>query len=156
MSSWGRKVRGILGLSAVGGVLGGLYGAARLGVLAILGSGTFVLEGLMMGVATYAGFAAIAIGGVGLLLATAGSRLSLDQLSPFRAGAVGALLGAAAPVLFILATWSGAVGTAALLSVALRFGLLGGILGGGLVAVAKRADPALPRAGDDPLLLGED
>lgn len=156
MSSWARKVRGILGLSAVGGVIGGLYGAVRLGLMAIFGSGTFIMEGLLLGMATYATFAAIATGGVGLLLATAGSRLSLEELSPLRAGIVGGLLGAAAPVLFVLATWSGGVAAPALVSVALRFGVLGGILGGGLVAVAKRADPALPGSGDDSFLLGKD
>lgn len=156
MSGWVRKVKGVFGLSAIGGVLGGLFGAARFGVLALLGAGGWSWEILGQGVLAYGGFAAIATGGVGLLLATAGSRLSLEELSPLKAGLVGALLGGLAPVLFVLATFSGGIATPAIASIALRFGLLGGILGGGLVAVAKRADPALPRGGDDPILLSRD
>lgn len=153
MSGWVRKVRGVFGLSAIGGVLGGLFGAARFGVLALLGAGTVSVEMLVQGVLAYGAFAGIATGGVGLLLATAGSKLSLEELSPIRAGLVGALLGGIAPVLFVLGTFSGGLGTPALLSIALRFGLLGGILGGGLVAVAKRADRTLPSGEDDGLLL---
>lgn len=156
MNSWGRKLRGLLGLTAFGGAIGALYGMARMGLMALMGVEALTFEMLLQTAAAYGGFASIASAGVGVLLATTGSRLRLQELSPWKAGMLGVLLGAGAPLLFILATWSGGTGAPALLSIALRFGLLGGVVGGGLVAVAKRADASLPGSSEGPVLIGKD
>jgi hypothetical protein len=156
MQKWLKKLRGLLGFSAVGGAIGALFGLARFGVMMLTGGVGVSVDLLLNSVLVYGGFAAIASGGVGVLLATAGSRLRLQELSPLKAGICGALLGATAPVVLVLATWSGATAPVVFASLALRFGLLGGVLGGGLVAVAKRADRTLPTGSAEPLLLGEE
>ena len=125
MKKWVRRLRGLLGLSAIGGAIGALFGMARIGLLALLG-----IEGLTAGVlfgtaAFYGAFAAVAAGGVGVLLATAGSRLTLQELSPWKAALCGAALGAAAPLLFALVTYTGVGGLSAFATIAVRFGLLG-------------------------------
>lgn len=144
MAQWGRKLKGLVGLSAVGGAIGAVYGALRAGMLALTGLG-FVPEVFVSMVTSHAAFAALTTAGVGLTLATVGSRLSLSELSPWKAALVGGVCGAAIPLGVVALTFTG-VGTAGIfLTIGARYGLLGAVLGGGLVAVAQRADRrALP------------
>lgn len=153
MSEWGRKLKGLLGLTAVGGAIGAIYGAVRAGFIMMTGFG-FEPALLTSMMTSHALFAGLTTAGLGVTLATVGSRLSLRELSPWRAAAIGGLLGAAIPVGFIALTFTGFGAPAIFASVAARYGLLGAALGGGLVAVAQRADRTLP--GEERRLFLED
>lgn len=154
MAQWGRKLKGLVGLSAVGGVIGAIYGAARAAILAFTGFGW--APDIFMGMITsHAGFAALTTAGVGITLATVGSRLSLSELSPWKAALVGGVCGAAIPLGVIALTFTGVGMPGVFLAIGARYGMLGAALGGGLVAVAQRADRrALP--GEESRLYLED
>ena len=133
---WWKKLRGLTGLTAIGGLLGGVLGSLWLGASTLLAGGSVSPGLLLSGAAIYGGFAALATGGVGVLLATVGSGRTLSELSAARAGVCGALLGAVAPVLGLSLFASFPI--AILASAALRFGVLGGALGAGLVTMRAR------------------
>ncbi len=135
---WWKKLRGLRFLTAIGGLAGGLLGGAWFGVKALLVGGALSPAGVLTAAAVYAAFGALSTAGVGVLLTTVGAGRKLSDLSAAKAGLFGAVLAATAP-LFLLAV-TGAGSSAALAGVALRFGVLGGVLGGGVVAVAKRAE----------------
>ncbi|MEM7413857.1 MAG: hypothetical protein AAF389_00085 [Gemmatimonadota bacterium] len=154
MSGWGKRLKGILGLSVIGGAIGSAYGVVRLGLMALLGMGGLTTTNLLGAVAVYGAFAALATGGVGVLLTTVGRRLSLHELSPWKAALFGAVLGAGAPLLLIGATYTGVQTGAVLAAIGLRFGLMGGLLGGGFVAAAQWADRNALDAPDEATLIG--
>lgn len=152
MERWVGKLRGLFGLSAVGAAAGGLFGA-----LWEIGSTWLGLGGLSFGslgwsAALWAGFGAFAAGGVGVFLAAVGSKRTLEELSVWRAGIGGAVLGSVAPLAMVFAVtggfWAPSIGYVAGLS-----GLFGGLLGGGLVLTAKRAHAAELRSSREPDLL---
>lgn len=155
MSGWGKRLKGLLGLSAIGGAIGALYGVARVGLMALFGIGGLSVSNLLGAVAIYGAFAALATGGVGVLIATVGRRLSLHELSPWKAALFGAVLGAGAPLLVLGATYTGIQTWAVLTAVGLRFGLMGGLLGGGVVAAAQWADKNVIEGAQEPTLIGE-
>lgn len=141
MKRWVAKLRGLFGLSVVGAAAGGLFGA-----LWEIGSTWLGLGGLSFGslgwsAALWAGFGAFAAGGLGVFLAAVSAKSTLEELSAWRAGAGGAVLGSVAPLVLVFAVTGGfaapAIGYVAGLS-----GLFGGLLGAGLVVTAKRAHAA--------------
>ena len=138
MGRWPRKLRGLAGLTAVGGLIGavsgGLTGLIQLW-LGVLGTGPpLLVAGLA---AVWGGYGASVAACVGVLLAVMGPKKSLTELSAWLTGLCGAVIGAAAPLglayafSFPLSIMGGAV---------VQFALLGGALGAGLVIAAKRAE----------------
>lgn len=155
MSDWGRKIRGLLSLSVIGGGLGALFGAARVGLMAVFGVGAVTPDLLVATMALYGTFAALATGGVGTVLALTGARSSVQELSVWKAAALGAAVGGGAALVVLLTTYTtGVYPIATLASIALRFGVVGGVVGGGVIAAAKRADSRALEPGSDPSLLG--
>ena len=150
IEQWWKKLRGLNVLTAVGGLAGGLLGGVWFAVRVLLSGGAISPTSVLTAAAIYAGFGALATAGVGVLLATAGTGKKLSELSVPKAGLCGAVLAAAAPLIFI--ALFGAVPTAALVGIALRFGALGGVLGAGVVAVAKRAESNELASSKHPLL----
>jgi hypothetical protein len=147
---WWKKLRGLNVLSVVGGLAGGLLGGVWFAVRVLLSGGAITPASLLTAAAIYAGFGALATAGVGVLLATAGTGKKLSELSVPNAGLFGAVLAAAVSVLFL--ALFGAVPAAALAGTALRVGALGGVLGAGVVAVAKRAESNELASSKHPLL----
>lgn len=163
MSRWTQRLRGLLGLGAIGGLTGALLGSMWGVAARLLGLDpaplleqvvNFGLLGLISGSWCAAGF--------GALLATLDGRKSLDQLPLWRMALFGAAVGAALPLLFIFGT-SGLVNFTALPGVVAGIvgtgALLGGGLATGLVGAAKRAHrremglvrmTALPGSGGGP------
>ena len=149
IEQWWKKLRGLNVLTAVGGLAGGLLGGVWFAVRVLLSGGAISPTSVLTAAAIYAGFGALATAGVGVLLATAGTGKKISELSVPKAGRCGAVLAAAAPLIFIALF---AVPTAALAGIALRFGALGGVLGAGVVAVAKRAESNELASSKHPLL----
>lgn len=136
MRRWMRKMRGILGLTTVGAVGGAVFGALwSLGAAAV---GGFYFGGPGWTVALFSGFGAFSSGGMALLLAGRDEGTDIEDLSPWRVAAYGALAGALAPVGLVLAVtgglWTPGLGIVVGISSA-----LGGLLGGGVMAAARRA-----------------
>ncbi len=137
MGRWLRKLRGLAGLTAVGGLIGavsgGLTGLIQLW-LGVWGTGPLSVA---LFAAVWGGYGASVAACVGVLLAVMGPKKSLTELSAWLTGLCGAVIGAAAPLglayalSFPLSTMGGAV---------VQFALLGGALGAGLVIAAKRAE----------------
>ena len=140
MGRWLRKLRGLAGLTAVGGLIGavsgGLSGLIQL-LLGVWGAGPLALA---LYPALWGGYGASVAACVGVLLAVVGPKKSLTELSPWQTGLCGlcgAVIGGAAPIglavalSFPLWLMGGAV---------VQFALLGGALGAGLVIAAKRAE----------------
>ena len=133
MKTWLRRLRGVLGLGAVGGVVGWLFGALWWFAVSVLGVGGLEFGSLGVTGALWAFFGAFATTGTGLLLLVLGSTGSLERLSPWRVAAFGALAGFVAPPAFV-GFWGPTVALVASISSA-----FGAVLGGGLVWAAKRA-----------------
>ena len=140
MAGWLRKGRGLAGLSAVGAAAGALFGAAwSAGIAILFGSAGINFVALGAGALVWGGFGAFTACGVGIGLAVLGSGKSLSELSVLQAGTMGLVLGAAGPLLLLFSVtgtfaWGLLAGPIGMSSV------LGSLLGGGLVAAAKRAD----------------
>jgi len=152
MASWRKRLRGILGLGVLGAAAGGLFGGLWWFGTAVLGLGGVVFGPLGWTAALWASFGAFAAGGAGLLLTALGSRQTLEQLSPWRLGAFGAVMGFLAPPAYMF-LMTGVFWGPTLSLVATISGLLGGALGSGLVLAAKRAPRELSTGGES-LMLG--
>lgn len=140
MSNWGRKVRGILGLSTIGGFAGSLIGAMWSVVSGLLTFGTVVPPGnIVVGAIVWGSFGAFASGGFGLALGILGSRVSLDRLRLWHAALLGGLVGSVFPTaILVLFTGSALSLTVPLLASASALCAgLGGLLSFSLVAAAK-------------------
>ena len=138
MGRWLKRLRGILGLGVVGGAVGALFGGLWWFGSSVLGIGSIVFGTLGWTAARWGGFGAFAASGAGLLLTALGSRQTLEELSPWRVGAFGALMGFLAPPAFVFlmtgSFWGPTVGLVAAIS-----GVFGGALGSGLVLTAQHA-----------------
>lgn len=159
MSNWGRKLRGALGLSVIGGTLGGLLGAGWALVSGVLSYGWgFPPGNLVVGAVVWGSFGAFAAGGLGVGLGLLGERITLDELPLWKAGFIGAVAGALFPFA-ILAMVGGSVLSVAFPLLASVSGLcagLGGLLSFSLVAAAKHgSDDSLGSGGSTPLLPDE-
>lgn len=148
------KFRAILGTSALGGFVGGVFGSAMLGVAAT--SGEFGLGFFAFGVAVSAGVGAVIGGGFGTLLALS-PRSSLEELGVARGALLGAVAGAAFPLAAAILTggWLVPLIPQQVALLGAVFGAAGAVLSGGLVAVAKDADDSALEAGVDTALLEE-
>jgi hypothetical protein len=153
MATWLRKMRGVVGtgliwglpgavVGAIGGVVASVFGGAPL--LGTIAYGGFVLGGTFFLLGT--SFAA--------LLALGEGRRTLDELTPWRAAAWGAVAGGVAPFLALLILEPG---TAVLLSdprlltaflaASGSYGALTAAMAAGTIAVARRAPGQLPSGG---------
>ncbi len=148
MTGFLRRLRGLLGLSAVGGTVGGILGVVYAFVTSFLGLGSIAFGSVGWTAALWAGFGAAAAGGVGLVLATLESRRSLGELSAGRAALGGAVVGALAPLAVVFAL-TGGIYVSGVSFVAGLSGLLGAGLGAGFVSMAKRAEKAELGRGED-------
>lgn len=149
MGDWLRKLRGLAGLSAFGGVAGALFGVLMIIVTSVVwGVGGISLMTLVSGAIPWALIGAVSAGGAGLAIVTLDSHKSLPELSAPRTALYGGVLGAACLLAMLLLLTPGV--PLAALSIGAGCGAaLGGGIGGGLVAAAKRADRAsLTRGGN--------
>ena len=150
---WIRKLRGVAGLSAVGGAIGAVFGVFwKLGAT-MWGFGTLGLAGVAWSVVLWSGTGILAAGGVAALIATSRSVGSVREVSTWKVGACGALMGAGAPALVVL-LMAGSVSFSATALAAGVTGVLGGLLGAGLVEAAKRADMMELDPGERPPAIG--
>jgi len=143
MGNWLKRLRGTLGLGAIGGAAGALFGSLWWFGTNLLGL-QFTFGSLGMASAVWGGFGAFAASGAALLLAAFGSRQTLEELSPWRVAAFGAAMGFLAPPGFIFMVtgsfWAPGVASFGLVAfIATISALLGAGLGGGLVLSAQRA-----------------
>ena len=141
MGGWLKRLRGVMGLGLVGGAAGAVFGGLWWFGSSVLGLGSIVFGTLGWTAALWGGFGAFATTGVGVLLATDGAKSTLEDLSPWRVAAFGAVMGLLAPpVLVFVVTgsfWAPGVGLVGGMS-----GVFGALLGSGLVLTAKRAQAA--------------
>ena len=140
-----KKLRGVAGLTAFGGLAGALYGVLMIVISSLFfGYGSISLDLLASGALPWAFIGGVSAGGVGLTIATVESQKSLSELSASRAALYGAVLGAAA-ILAALVLLTPGLPVGQLIVGAGFAAPLGGGVGAGLVAAAKRADrDALP------------
>ena len=161
LTTWLRKLRGILGTGLIWGLPGAVVGAIG-GVVASVFGGGPLLGSMVTG--------CVLVGGSFFLLGTsfaaaltlAEGRRTLNELSPMRAALWGGLAGGVLPVLALLALQPGIdhllgdtqVLTALLAAVG-SYGALSAALAGGTVAVAKSApgEPVLSPGSVGPELI---
>ena len=152
-----KKLRGLAGLTAFGGLAGALFGALMIVISSLFfGYGSISFALLASGALPWALIGGLSAGGVGLTIATVESQNSLSELSALRAALYGAVLGAAA-LLAILVLLTPGLPVATLIVGAGFAATLGGGIGAGLVAAAKRADrDDLPEPRGRGVLPGDD
>jgi hypothetical protein len=147
-----RRLRGVLGLGAFGGLAGALAGSLFWVGVFLLGETNGVVFGSLGWTAALWGtFGAFGAAGAGALLTLSSSRRTFDQVSPWRLAAFGAAMGFLAPPAYMF-VMTGAYWGPVLSILAAASGVLGGSIGYGLVAVAKRAPTELV-SGNEPALL---
>lgn len=146
LSDLARTLRGLLGVTGLGGAAGALVGAFLASARGLVGWGAAWAWPDVIGVATGGFLYGATCGlGFGLALLAVDSKRSLRELPLWRMAALGALLGAGVPVVFMLLT-SGldhflyAPGIVA--SVTTQGAVLGGLVASSMVALAQRADRA--------------
>jgi hypothetical protein len=139
MNRWMARLRGVLGLSVIGGGVGAIFGSVWAVVSQLMTFGTVFGFSFLSGALVWGVFGALAGGSFGVLLATLGARRSLDEIAIWRAGLWGGAAGAVVPIA-VMAVANGALPPILGMLPFLGFcGGLGAILGSGLVAVAKYA-----------------
>jgi len=141
MGRWVTKLRGLLGLGLIGGAVGGLFGGLWWLGTDVLGMGEIAFGSLGWTVGLWGGFGAFATTGVGVLLATVGAKRTLEELSPAWAGLAGGAMGGVAPFGLAFAL-TGDLMAPWIFIIAGTSALVGGLLSGGLVLTAKRAQSA--------------
>lgn len=144
------KLGAVLGTSVAGGAIGAIFGSSLMAVGALGGAGE-VSVGLFLATAAISGGVGAFIGGgFATLLALSGER-TLEQLGLARSAVFGALAGAAFPPLAAILTggWLVPFELSQMALLGATFGLLGGGLSAGLVAVAKGAEAPELSPGDE-------
>ena len=135
-----KKLRGLAGLTAFGGLAGALYGLLMIVISSLFfGYGSISWDVLASAAIPWALIGGVSAGGVGLAIATVESRKSLSELSALRAAVYGAVFGAAAIVSALVLLTSGLPEGQLILGAGFA-ATLGGGIGAGLVAAAKRTD----------------
>jgi hypothetical protein len=139
------KLRGLLGLGAIGGIAGFVGGTLWAGALNLLGLAYPTLWDIV-GLGGGAGLSGAACGiGFGALLVTVESGRTLENLPLWRMSLLGAAAGALVPTVFMLAT-SGLfhfVNAPQIVISVVGYGaILGGLLSSTMVSLAKRAQQA--------------
>ena len=153
MKRWWKKLRGLLGLGAVGGLGGAVFGLAW-GLVELLGAPGLVHASLPVYMAIWGVLGATASAGFGALLsATAGGR-RLEELNPWHARLLGGLVGAASPVLLQLLLVGALPGMTVTLLASAICGTVGLGAASGLLEIAQRAPAhdALPPVPDGHVL----
>lgn len=145
VTNWGRKIRGILGLSVVGGTLGGILGAgwALVGGLLSYGWG-FPPGNMVVGAVVWGSLGAFAAGGLGVALGAIGGSVTLEELPLWKVGLFGVAAGALFPsaILFLFSGTLLSIAFPLLASVSGLCAGMGGILTVAMVAAAKHgSDP---------------
>lgn len=136
-----RRLRGLLGISAIGGGVGVLFGAAWMVVASLWSIGAVLGTDVMLGAIFWGIFGTLIGGGFGILLTALGSRRTVEEIGVWRAGMWGAVAGCVVP-LGLMTLFAGGLPPALVILPALVFCAgFGGLLGSGLVAMAKRAPP---------------
>ena len=147
-----RRLRGVLGLGAFGGAAGALAGSMFWMGVFLLGATDGVIFGSLGWTAALWGtFGAFGTAGAGILLTVSSSRRTFDQVSPWHLAMFGAVMGFFAPPTYMF-VMTGAYWGPVLSIVAGASALLGGSIGYGLVAAARRA-PSEVTSGVEPGLL---
>lgn len=155
VSEWLKKARGLAGLTSLGGLVGALFGGLGTALTALVGGGGLSASMVLLGAGVWGGIAAVATAGVGLLLVAGGPRESLQELSASKAGLLGLIIGATAPLLLNLGIKVVLLGLSPTITVSVAAsmavgGALCGTLGAGLVAIGKKADSELLVSPSDP------
>ena len=156
MGFW-TKVRGLLGLGAVGAGLGAVFGTTWFTVSGFL-AGTLVFSAVANAAVVYGSFGFFTAAGLGLLLANARSRASLDEVGVAWSGVIGAAAGAAFPLVFNILMLQSLLPLRLItdfLPIMGTLGLFGGALTAGMVAAAKYEDRRKLGPGVEPYLLEE-
>jgi hypothetical protein len=149
------KIKGLLGLGAVGAGLGAIVGTAWFTISGLL-AGTVVLKGVANAAIVYGSFGFFTASGLGLLLANARSKVSLDEVSVAWSGLIGAVAGAAFPLVFNVLMLQSLLPLrmiSAFLPIMGALGLFGGALTAGMVAAAKHEHRKEVGSGSAPQLL---
>ncbi len=151
VESWGRRLRGLAGLSTVGGFISGIVGAVSMIGLGINNFGfsldpvvwRMILEGSVMAGTTFFVAGAVTTAGFASWLAATSGRRSLQELPLWQMSLMGAVVAALIPAGLLVSSggfgslW--AVGTR-ILPLTAVFAACGGLLSSTLVGIAKRAD----------------
>lgn len=141
MQSWLRKLRGIAGLAAIGGILAAVFGVLVAVLVSLLPQSVVPLAAALWWGVFSGSFGVFAGAGFGVLLTSLEGRRSLEQLSAWRSALWGAVVGGIFPFPFALIV-SGTIESLFWLGLwpyLVVFGGLGAALSGGMVAAAKRA-----------------
>lgn len=149
------KLKGLLGLGAVGAGLGAIFGTAWFTISGLI-AGTVVLKAVANAAVVYGSFGFFTTSGLGLLLANARSKASLDDVSLAWSGLIGAAAGAAFPLVFNILMLQSLLPLRLIggfLPIMGALGLFGGALTAGMVAAAKHEHRKEVGTGAEPQLL---
>lgn len=134
-----KVIRGLIGIGAVGAVVGGGLVAVLAGIVELIDGGTidfgFVGRGFLAG----AGIGLVLTTGFGVILALTSRGRRLEELSFWRATIVSGMLGASLPLIAVAVGGDAIPALAAGAPAIAICGLFGAFLGGGLVALGKEA-----------------
>lgn len=158
MRSWWKRLRGLAGLTSLGGLAGAFFGGVGAVVSLLLGAEAFSAQLVLLSAGVWGGIAALATAGVGVSLLAGGPRESMAELSAAKAAALGVAIGAVAPVLVTWGIKFVVLGLAPAISVSLLSsmvigGVVCGTIGGGLVGVAKREEAGRLEGSEAPALV---
>ena len=151
------KLKSLLGLGAIGAGLGAAVGAGWFIISGLL-VGTIVPSAVVNAAVVYGSFGFFTTSGLGLVLANARSKASLDDISVRWSGLVGAAAGAAFPLIFNIIMLQSLVPLRLIegfLPIMGTLGLFGGALTAGMVAAAKKEHRNELESGVEVRLLGE-
>lgn len=148
------QLKAILGTAVAGGGVAGVLGAAVLAAAAVLSPGSVSLITALGGTLAMGLFGAFTTGGVGTMLALSRSEGSIEDLSVLKCGAMGLLSGGTFPTLAALVTggFLFPIEVSTLVNLGAFFGIMGGGIAAGLVAVAKDTPAAELESGEGPML----
>jgi len=151
------KLRGLLGLGAIGAGFGAVLGAGWIIVSGLL-TGSVLVGAAVNAAVVYGSFGFFTTTGLGLMLANARSKASLDDISVVWSGLIGAAAGAAFPLMFNMIMLQSLLPLRLIegfLPIMGTLGLFGGALTAGMVAAAKKEHGKELQSGVDARLLGE-
>ena len=148
------KLKGLIGLGAIGAGLGAVVGAAWVTVTGLL-TGSFLFSAVVNAGVVYGSFGFFTTSGLSLVLANARSKASLDDISVVWSALIGAAAGAAFPLIFNILMLQSLLPLrliAGFLPIMGALGVFGGALTAGMVAVAKKEHRELGSGGEADLL----
>lgn len=143
-TNWFRRVRGLAGLGLIGGAVWGLAAAGLTAISARAEWGTAPTLNVMVGAGFGAFLGASSTVGFGILLALTARGRRLDELSVVRSMLMCGAIAALVPVLLMTAVRGEVPAIDVLAQEIGIFGSFGALVGGSLVAVARRSDLLSP------------